>query len=423
MPATDDRDAAFRAHVERVQGEFRDLKLSEADTRSNLIDPVLSLLGYQGVSHLRREVPIRETKELVDYVLLLDGKPHAIVEAKRKQHALTAQHAAQCVQYAAVLGVRWCLTTNGVVWELYDAHAKGPLAEKQVTTVRLDGDAASTEHAWAVLSVFSHAAAAAASPLSTLLIARVLTDELASPDSQAVAALRRALQRRFGERVTGAAIVAGIDQWRARAAVPDTETVSSPSVGRTTPALPPTPRARHDGAGAGRRARIEEIFAGRKFAYVRAGTAPAGVKSATGARLKRYHVIKDTSNGVEITVGKGELAKYARGVDGDALTIPATPRGGAGQRVTIRDLVEAGLLPPDAALKANVRGVSHVARVRDGMIDLDGRQFASPSAASQALRGTESWNGWVDWQHKGERLADLRDRFRSAARREQLPKS
>ena len=147
MPATDDRDAAFRAHVERVQGEFRDLKLSEADTRSYLIDPVLSLLGYQGVSHLRREVPIPETKEFVDYVLLLDGKPHAIVEAKRKQHALTAQHAAQCVQYAAVLGVRWCLITNGVVWELYDAYAKATLAEKQVTNVRLDGDAASTEHA------------------------------------------------------------------------------------------------------------------------------------------------------------------------------------------------------------------------------------------------------------------------------------
>ena len=41
-----------------------------------------------------------------------------------------------------------------------------------------------------------------------------------------------------------------------------------------------------------------------------------------------------------------------------ALTIPATPRGGAGRRVTILDLVEAGLLPPDAALEANVRGVS-----------------------------------------------------------------
>ena len=195
-----------------------------------------------------------------------------------------------------------------------------------------------------MLSVFSRAAAAAACPLSTLLLAHVLTDELASPDSEAVAALRRAVQRRFGERVTGDAIVAGIDQWRARAAVPDTETVSSSSVGRTTPALPRTPRAKHGGAGAGR-------------------------------------------------------------------------------RVTILDLVEAGLLPPDAALEANVRGVSHAARVRDGMIDLDGRQFASPSAASQALRGTESWNGWVDWRHKGERLVDLRDRFRSAARREQLPKS
>ena len=155
MPRTSDSQSTFRAHVERLQAEYLPLRLNEADTRPYLVDPVLRLLGYAGVKHLRREVPVPATKEFIDYELLIDGKPHAIVEAKAIRHSVTPQHAAQCVQYASVLGVRWCLITNGIMWALYDAHAKGPLDEKRVAEVRLDGDAAATEHAWTVLSLFS----------------------------------------------------------------------------------------------------------------------------------------------------------------------------------------------------------------------------------------------------------------------------
>ena len=131
MPRTSDSQSTFRAHVERLQAEYLPLRLSEADTRSYLVDPVLLLLGYAGVKHLRREVPVPATKEFIDYELLIDGKHHAIVEAKAMRHSVTPQHAAQCVQYASVLGVRWCLITNGIMWALYDAHAKGPLDEKR----------------------------------------------------------------------------------------------------------------------------------------------------------------------------------------------------------------------------------------------------------------------------------------------------
>ena len=123
------------------------LELSESDTRAYLIDPLLRILGYAGVKDLRREVTVPATKESLDYELLVDGQPQAIVEAKALRHTVTDQHAAQCVQYATVLGIRWCLITNGVWWVIYDAHAKGPLEEKRVADVRLDDDPAAIAHA------------------------------------------------------------------------------------------------------------------------------------------------------------------------------------------------------------------------------------------------------------------------------------
>ena len=71
-----DAREAFLEHARTVQ-QYAALRLSEADTRSYLIDPVLRILGYDGVEHLRREVPVPATKEFVDYELLVDGEPQA----------------------------------------------------------------------------------------------------------------------------------------------------------------------------------------------------------------------------------------------------------------------------------------------------------------------------------------------------------
>ena len=56
-----DARAAFLDHARTIQ-QYATLRLSEADTRSYLIDPVLRILGYEGVDHLRREVPVPATK-------------------------------------------------------------------------------------------------------------------------------------------------------------------------------------------------------------------------------------------------------------------------------------------------------------------------------------------------------------------------
>ena len=171
------QEADFREHVARMR-EYLSLRLSEADTRAHFIDPILGILGYRAVGDIRREVPVPATKEYLDYELRVAGKPQVIVEAKALRQPITDQHAAQCVQYASILGVRWCLITNGAAWAVYNGHARGPLADKKVAVVHLDGDEQATTEAWSVLSLFSRDALAQAAPLTRLLTDCVVADEM-----------------------------------------------------------------------------------------------------------------------------------------------------------------------------------------------------------------------------------------------------
>ena len=199
----------FEQHISTIQ-QYTVLGLSEADTRSHLIDPLLRILGFSDVRHLRREVMIPATKEFLDYELRVDDKPVMIVEAKTARYSLSERDAAQCVQYASVLGVRWCVITNGMTWVFYDSHATGSLKDKWIAEVRLDGDELGVEAAWAVLSAFSRESLVKPNPITSLLVDRVVAAELTRPDSKAVMDLRRSVQQRFGERVSGEAVLSAI---------------------------------------------------------------------------------------------------------------------------------------------------------------------------------------------------------------------
>ena len=133
-----------------------------------------------------------------------------IVEAKAARHSLSERDAAQCVQYASVLGVRWCVITNGMTWAFYDSHVTSSLNDKWIAEIRLDGDELGVEQAWAVLSAFSRESLVKPNPITSLLVERVVADELTRPDSKAAMGLRRSVQQRFGERVSGEAVLSAV---------------------------------------------------------------------------------------------------------------------------------------------------------------------------------------------------------------------
>ena len=109
--------------------------LNEAETRTHLIDPVLSALGYSSLAAIRREFRLEASGQFVDY-LLYAGQRRVVVEAKAAHSALTPKDSAQLVGYCAQEGIRWALLTNGLEWHIFDVEWPGDWRAKRVE--RLD---------------------------------------------------------------------------------------------------------------------------------------------------------------------------------------------------------------------------------------------------------------------------------------------
>jgi hypothetical protein len=346
--------AEFLNHVQAIPG-YMAQNLSEADTRVHLIDPLLRILGYTTVGDVRREVPVPATRELIDYELYAAGKAQAIIEAKAVRLPVTDAASAQCVQYASIRGVRWCLVTNGVAWAIYNAHAAGPLSEKRVTLVRLDGSEDDLAEAWEVLQLFSRESLANANSLNRLLAECVVADELANPNSQAVLELQKAVKSRFNEEIAGGAVVEIIDKlMRKRRRGPLVPAAPSAAVAAPTPSPP-----------------VGLPGAARS----------TGPSSAAGTQQERE---------------RRRTVRFVLKPDGSW--------------VTIADLVEAGLLVPGQTLEVKTRSHSVQGIVRADGIEVKGILYPSPTAALQAATNSpiDAWNRWLA---QGRPLADLRAEF------------
>jgi len=240
LTMANEAEKAFTDHVAEIEG-LVGRKFSEAQTRAFLIDPVLRILGYKSADDIQMEVQVRATGDFVDYALLIDGKAEAIVEAKPSGDAILEKHAAQCVEYASVLGTRWCLITNGITWAIYDAHINAALADKKIAEVRLVGDAQDANRAWQTLSLFSRESLGKPLAIAPLFADLVIENELLRQDSRAISALRAAVSEKLGARVP-ADIVVGAVRRRLQGLRPLDTTPGSQGLARTVRAEKPPPR-------------------------------------------------------------------------------------------------------------------------------------------------------------------------------------
>jgi type I restriction enzyme R subunit len=107
--------------------------MNEAETRAELIDPLLTVAGWGVVegSRIRREYPItlgrlegagKRGKALsADYVLEYRNTKLAVVEAKSDDRALT-EGIGQAKDYAGKLSIRFAYATNGMGVYGIDMH-------------------------------------------------------------------------------------------------------------------------------------------------------------------------------------------------------------------------------------------------------------------------------------------------------------
>ena len=116
----------LRKYVKKVLRNIeRRPNMSEADTKSVIIEPLLELLGWdvRDISEVEREflVPGGKYGERVDIALKVHGKPALFIEAKAVRVDLEDKMAQQVINYAIMGNVEWCMLTNGRELRLYNA--------------------------------------------------------------------------------------------------------------------------------------------------------------------------------------------------------------------------------------------------------------------------------------------------------------
>ena len=150
-----DTIARLRTRIEQFRG--RGESIGEQNTKAVLIDPLLSALGWnlQELGEVRREYKYKPQDSPVDYALFILRTPRLFIEAKDlSADPHDRKWISQVLGYATVVGVEWCVLTNGDEYRLYNAHAAVDVDQKLFRSVRIS-DPTSTEYTLDTLYLLS----------------------------------------------------------------------------------------------------------------------------------------------------------------------------------------------------------------------------------------------------------------------------
>ena len=123
----------------RIEAHRQSLQQNETRTRTALIDPLLTVLGWD-VSDPGLVTPEYNVGQgRADYALIngSDIIPAAIVEAKKLNYALKNDERMQMLNYANARGVRYAAVTDGNIWELYEVFKQAPLEGRRRLSVKI----------------------------------------------------------------------------------------------------------------------------------------------------------------------------------------------------------------------------------------------------------------------------------------------
>ena len=140
--------------IETLQQRIRDhgpaLRENETRTRTALIDPMLTVLGWDTADPKLVTPEYRVNVGWADYALEGPGnKRAAIIEAKRLG-SIVENHLEQAVGYCIQQGIAYAGVTDGSHWQLYRTFEPVPMVEKLVLDVHIS-DAPAHESALKLL--------------------------------------------------------------------------------------------------------------------------------------------------------------------------------------------------------------------------------------------------------------------------------
>lgn len=125
----------LRQHVTRVSQQLAYVH-NEDQTKTSLILPFIRLLGYDvfDASEVRPEYAAdfgTKSGEKIDYVVMREGKPALLIEAKSARTALHTGHASQLYRYYSTMDTRIGILTNGKAYQLFADLDKTNVMDKE----------------------------------------------------------------------------------------------------------------------------------------------------------------------------------------------------------------------------------------------------------------------------------------------------
>jgi hypothetical protein len=118
---------------------------------------LLAALGWdvEDIDEVSREYRRKSQDNPVDYALFMLRSPRLFVEAKGLEKDLSDRKwISQVLGYATVVGVEWCVLTNGDEYRLYNAHAPVDVEQKLFRVVRIS-DSDQEDYALETLELLS----------------------------------------------------------------------------------------------------------------------------------------------------------------------------------------------------------------------------------------------------------------------------
>ena len=138
--ALDELFKTFELLKKRIEEHREYLSQDETRTRQVLIDPLLKELGWDVGDPSVVELEHRIEKPFggkgnykPDYALMQEGKPVAVIEAKKLDSQQLDDATLQVDHYANNDGIPYGVATDGDEWRLIDAHKRGRLDERVTT--------------------------------------------------------------------------------------------------------------------------------------------------------------------------------------------------------------------------------------------------------------------------------------------------
>lgn len=138
-------DISKLKHIAQRAANLENESLSEADTKRVIIEPILSLLGWDigGIYEVKNEYRSKSSDNPVDYGIFLDKKPAFLLEAKPLGHNISDRKCiTQTVAYASTCGTEWAVITNGKDWAIYNSLAPVDAEKKLFRKFSIDQEGA-----------------------------------------------------------------------------------------------------------------------------------------------------------------------------------------------------------------------------------------------------------------------------------------